>query len=96
MQTIRQTGRNLINRFNKHNIDSPLWQETDVAKHQVDNPNHKINFNKCAILGISNHWRKYLIKESLYIQKFNPSMNINKKSVPLYLILNASLFYCVV
>ena len=55
-QTIGQTSRNLINRFNKHNIDSPLWQETDVAKHQVDNPNHKINFNNCAILGFSNHW----------------------------------------
>ena len=44
---IGQTGRNLITRLNNHNIDSPLRQETDVAKHQVDNPNHKIYFNNC-------------------------------------------------
>ena len=61
------------------NIDSPFRQETDASKHQVDNPNHKIDFNNCEILGFSNHWRKRLIKESLYIQKFNPSMNIDKK-----------------
>ena len=64
---IGQTGRNLITRLNNHNIDSPLQQETDVAKHQVDNPNHKIDFNNCAILGFLNHWQKHLIKESLYI-----------------------------
>ena len=46
---IGQTDGNLITRFNKHNIDSPLRQESDVAKHQVDNPNHKIDFNNCAI-----------------------------------------------
>ena len=77
--------QNLITRLNNHNIDSPLQQETDVAKHQVDNSNHKIDFNNCAILGFSNHWRKLLIKELLYIRKFNPSMNIDKKSIPLYL-----------
>ena len=33
----------------------------------------------------SNHWRKSLIKESLYIQKLNQPMNIDKKSIPLYL-----------
>ena len=85
VQYIGQIGRNRITRLNKHNIDSPFRQETDVAKHQIDNPNHKIDFNNCAISGFSNHWRKRLIKESLYIKKFNPSININKKSVPLYL-----------
>ena len=82
---IGQTGRNLINRLNNHNIDSPFRQETDLSKHQVDNPNHKIEFNNCTILGFSNQWRKRLIKESLYIEKFNPSINIEKKSIPLYL-----------
>ena len=53
---IGQTSRNLITRLNNHNIDSPLRQEGDVAKHQVDNPTHKIDFNNCAILGFSNHW----------------------------------------
>ena len=38
---IRQIGRNLITRLNNHNIDSPLRQETDVAKQQVDNPTMK-------------------------------------------------------
>ena len=82
---IGHTDRNLITRLNNHNIDLPLRQETDVAKHQVDNPNHKIDFNNCAILGFSNRWRKHLAKESQYIQKFNPSINIDEKSIPLYL-----------
>ena len=82
---IGQTGRNLKTRLKNHNIDLPLQQETDVAKHQVDNSTHKIDFNNCAILGFSNHWQKRLIKESLYIQNFKPSMNINQKSIPLYL-----------
>ena len=42
---------------------------------------HKIDFNHCAILGFSNHWQKRLIKKSLYIQKFNPSINIDKQSI---------------
>ena len=62
---IGQSSRNQITRLNNHNIDSPLREVTDVAKHQVDNPNHKIEFNNCAILGFSNHWQKRLIKESL-------------------------------
>ena len=62
---IGQTGRNLIARLNNHNIDSPLRQEIDVAKHQIDNLNHKIHFNKSAIVGFSNHWQKRLIKEPL-------------------------------
>ena len=75
---IGPTGRNLITRLNNHNIDSPFRQETNVSKHQVDidkkkkkkkidNPNHKIDFNNCAILGFSNLWQKRLIKELLYI-----------------------------
>ena len=58
---IGQTRRNLIIRLNNHNIDSPFQQKTDVSKHQVDNPNHKIDFNNCAILGFPNHWQKLLI-----------------------------------
>ena len=48
--------------INNYNIDLPLRQETDVAKYQVGNPTHKIDFNNCAILGFSNLWRKCLIK----------------------------------
>ena len=70
---IGQTNRTLITRHLNRNIDSPLRQEIDLLKHQVDNPNHKIDFNNCAMLGFSNHWKKRLIKQSLYIQKFNPS-----------------------
>ena len=66
---IGQTGRNLITRLNNHDIDSPFRQETDAAKHQVDNPTHKIDFNNCTILGFSNHWRKHLIKESFIDSK---------------------------
>ena len=46
---IGQTGRNLITRLNNHNSDLALLQETDVAKHKVENPNHKIDFNYCPI-----------------------------------------------
>ena len=63
-----QAGRNLITRLNNHNIVSSLQQESDEAKHQVENPIHKIDFNNCAILCFLNHWWKRLIKESLYIQ----------------------------
>ena len=55
---VGQTGKNLITRPNNYNIDLPLRQETDVAKYQVDNPTHKIDFNNCAILGFSNLWQK--------------------------------------
>ena len=64
---IGQTSGNLIIRHKNHSIDLPLQQKTDVSKHQVDNPTHKIDFNNCAFLGFSNHWQKCLIKESLFI-----------------------------
>ena len=63
-----------------------IRQETDVAKHSNDNPTHKVDFDNCAILGFSNHWQKRLIKDSLCIQKFNPSINIDKQSIALYLL----------
>ena len=66
----------LIYEFMNHNIDSPIRQETDVAKHPVDNPSHKVDFDNCAILGFSNHWQKRLIKDSLIIQKFNPFIHL--------------------
>ena len=81
---IGRTGRNLSTRFNNQNIDLPFQQESDVAKHQVDNPTHKIDFNNCAILGFSTNWKKPLIKESLYIQKFNSFINIDKQTISLY------------
>ena len=64
---IEKTSGNLITRLNNHNIDLSLRQENDVAKHQVENPTHEIDFNSCEILGFPNHWRKRLIKKSLYI-----------------------------
>ena len=48
-------------------------------------PTHEMDFNNCAILGFSNHWQKRLTKESLYIQKINPSMTIDKQSISLCL-----------
>ena len=42
---IGRIGKNLITRLNNHNIDLPLRQESDTAKHLVDNPTHKSLLN---------------------------------------------------
>ena len=84
---IGQTRRNLATRLKDHNPVTSN-QHTDVTTHLLENPEHTIDFNNTKILSYANHWRKLLIKESILIQKFEPSLNIDKSSVPLYLFNN--------
>ena len=62
-------GTDLVTRIQKHVPNGKPNQESDVAKHLVCNPNHKINFDSPEILGHSNNRRKLRIKETLLIQK---------------------------
>ena len=66
-------------------ISAPNRQHTDISKHLIDNPDHKIDFNETEVMTQTNHWQKLLITETLLIQKHNPNLNINRTSTPLYL-----------
>ena len=74
---IGQTHRNLTTRIQEHELHGKQNQESDIAKHLVRNPNHKINFDFPEILGHSNNRRKRRIKESLLIQKIQPQINVD-------------------
>ena len=63
---IGQTHRYLVTRIQKHVPNGKPNKESDVAKHLVCNPNHKINFDSPEILGHSNNRRKLRIKETLW------------------------------
>ena len=82
---ISQTHRNLVARIQDHVLNEKLDQESDVAKHLVRNPNHKINFNSPEILGHSNNRRKLRIKETLLIQKISTVKNQIGAPQPIYL-----------
>ena len=82
---IGQTSRNLITRINNHDPSSKTPQDTDVARHLTDHPNHAVCYNNPIVLAGSDHWRKLLIKETLMIQRRNPDLNSDKASIPLYL-----------
>ena len=66
---IGQTHRNLATRIQEHVPNGKQNQESDVAKHFVRDPNHKINFDSPEILCHSNNCRKPRMKETLIIQK---------------------------
>ena len=82
---IGQTHRNLITRIQEYVPNGKPNQESDVAKHLVRNPNHKVNFYCPGILGHSNNCRKLRIKETLLIQKIQPQINLEGGSQPIYL-----------
>ena len=83
---IGQTHRNLATRIQEHVPNEKQNQESDVAKHLVSNPNHKINFDSPEILGHSNNRRKLRIKETLLIQKIQSQINLHRASKPIYLL----------
>ena len=80
-----KTHSNLATRIQEHVRNGKQNQESDVAKHLVRNPNHKINFDSFEILGHSNNGRKLLIRETLLIQKTQPQINLDGASQPIYL-----------
>ena len=80
---IGQTRRNIKLRLKEHQPNN--HGKSDVANHLIENPNHNIDFSNPKILAKDNNWRKLRIKETLLIQNFQPSLNSDDASVPLYL-----------
>ena len=84
---IGQTRRNLINRLKEHSSSD----KSEVCRHLMDNPDHKVDFAKPNILSSSGDSARLLILESLFIQKYEPLLNVDSKSAPLYLYLIVNL-----
>ena len=80
---IGQTKRNLKFRFNEHKPSNSY--KSDISKHLLENSSHLIDFNQPKILARDNNWRKLKIKETLFIQKLHPQLNIDETSHPLFL-----------
>ena len=78
---IGQTRRNLINRLKEHSSSD----KSEVCRHLTDNPDHKVDFAKPDILGSPDDSARLLIFKSLFIQKYQPLLNVDSKSAPLYL-----------
>ena len=78
---IAQTRRNLINRLKEHSSSD----KSEVCRHLMDYPDHKVDFAKPNILSSSGDSARLLIFESLFIQKYEPLLNVDSKSAPLYL-----------
>ena len=64
-----------------------------MCRHLMDNPDHKVDFAKPNILSSSGDSARLLILESLFIQKYEPLLNVDSKSAPLYLSINQSIFW---
>ena len=78
---IGQTKGNLITRLNVHR----MCEDSEVCKHLLNNPNHEINFDSPKILDRSNHVTKLRIKETLHISKTKAQLNVDNRSLSLYL-----------
>ena len=72
---IGQTERNLYSRMDEHAkvVGSSI---STVGQHLVDNPGHTVDVKNPAILGWSPYKHKLLLKEALYIQEHQPSLNV--------------------
>ena len=81
---IGQTRRNLQSRLDEHNPKIKLNQESDVTNHLLENPSHIINFDSPDILCSSCSVNELLIKETLLIQLYQPDINIDVSSLPLF------------
>ena len=78
---VGQTRRNLINRFKEHSSSD----KHEVCRHLMDNADHKVDFANPNILSSSGDFARLLILESHFIQKYEPLLNVDFKSAPLYL-----------
>jgi hypothetical protein len=58
--------------------------DSAISKHQYD-MNHNIDWNTCQVVWSDNNSYKLLIKESLIIQTYQPSLNRTTHSTPLYI-----------
>ena len=76
---IGQTRRNLLSRIKEHTTS----EISEVCKHLLRNPSHRVDFNTPTILGSENDTARLLILESLFIQEQTPDINKNFQSSPL-------------
>ena len=76
-----ETRRNLISRLKEHSSSD----NSEVCRHLTDNPDHKVDFAKPDILSSAGDSARVLILESLFIQKYEPLLNVDSKAAPLCL-----------
>ena len=78
------TRRNLQSRLYEHNLATSLSKQSDVTKHLLENPKHIIDFNDPEVLCSACNTKELLIKETLLIQQYQPDINVDGFSFPLY------------
>ena len=76
---IGQTRRNLLCRIKEH----ATTEKSEVCKHLLQNPSHRVGFDTPTILGSENDTARLLILESLFIQEQTPNLNNDSQSSPL-------------
>ena len=76
---IGQTRRNLLSRIKEHATS----EKSEVCKHLLQNPSHRVYFDTPTILGSENDTARLLILESLFMQEQTPDLNNNSQSSPL-------------
>ena len=92
---IGQTRRNLRARLDDHNPAANSNQQSDVAKHLLENPTHFINFNGPEILCSAYNFKELLIKETLLIHQLQPDINVDISSfLCMSLIINICSIVC--
>ena len=84
---ICQTRRNLLSRIKQHATS----QKSEVCKHLLQNPTHRVDFITTTILSSKNDTASLLIVESLFIQEQTSDLNTNSQSSPL-IIFNTELY----
>ena len=85
---IGQTRRNLRPRLDDYNPAANSNQQSDVAKHLLENPTHFINFNEAESLCSVFNFKELLIKETFLIHQLQPDINVDVSSFPLYVFNN--------
>ena len=73
---IGQTRRNLFSRIKEHATS----EKSEVCKHLLQNPTHRVNLNTPTILVSENDTARLLILESLFIQEQTPDLNNDSQS----------------
>ena len=74
---IGETERNLYARMDEPTITKVTGSSLSaVGQHLADNSDHTVHFENPVILGCSPHRYKLLIKEAIYIQEHQPSLNV--------------------
>ena len=74
-----QTRRNLLSRIKEH----ATFEKSEVCKHPLQNPTHRVDFNTPTILSSENDTARLLILESSFIQVQTPDRNNNSQFSPL-------------